>query len=262
MAENQEAGDELVSSLYPPPPPYITFFTEDNHDRLIELRKEGKTDEEISKIRDIKFLVPPSPPDRPSYRSFGDMWNFQDKPVSLEESGVPQLYESTSNTKRDAGETEDTEETEEEVFTTERINELKKMTKSLLLNFLEFIGIISKNPTYAQEKIENIRVILINIHHLLNSYRLHQSRESLILKFEQKISEDLKSIKKINDTCDLMEKQIKRLVQEEIDAKISNMNIDSNSHETNSHDLKETNQNDIKALKKEAIAAMMKNIET
>ncbi|GME77616.1 unnamed protein product [[Candida] boidinii] len=259
MAENQEAGDELVSSLYPPPPPYITFFTEDNHERLGELRREGKTDEEISKIRDIKFLVPPSPPDRPNYRSFGDMWNFQDKPVSLEESGVPQLYESNNNVKSDSG---DTEETEEEVFTTERINELKKMTKSLLLNFLEFIGIISKNPTYAQEKIENIRVILINIHHLLNSYRLHQSRESLILKFEQKISEDLKSIKKINDTCDLMEKQIKRLVQEEIDAKISNMSIDSNSQDTNAHDFKETNQNDIKALKKEAIAAMMKNIET
>ncbi|GMF07728.1 unnamed protein product [Ambrosiozyma monospora] len=83
------------------------------------------------------------------------------------------------------------------------------MTKSLLLNFLELIGLISKNPKYVFEKIEQIRIILINLHHLLNSYRLHQSRESLILKYEEKIADTLATIDNIEKTCDAVEKKIK-----------------------------------------------------
>ncbi|KAG7877007.1 hypothetical protein KL925_005244 [Ogataea polymorpha] len=197
---------DLISSLYPPPPPYVRFFTAENVQRAAELRRQHGPDAEklLSETKDLRFLVPPLPPNKPQYRSFGDIWNFEDKFITLEESGIQQLYEEAENV-------------EEETFTVERIEELKKMTKSLLLNFLEFTGLLAKNPALAHVKIEQIRVILINLHHLLNSYRLHQSREGLILKMEEKIRNDRETIQKIENTCLQVEERIRSLVWREKD---------------------------------------------
>ncbi|QPG73880.1 hypothetical protein FOA43_001195 [Brettanomyces nanus] len=206
MSDNQDA---IVSSLYPPPPPYIRFFTNDNVKKVKQLLEEGKSDEEISKIKNLKFLIPPQQPDKPTYRSFGDVWPFEDRFITLKESGVPQLYEGEEKSEGEAG---DDKDYEEEVFTQERIEELKKLTKSLLLNFLELVGVLSKNPSATFEKIDNIRIILINLHHLLNSYRLHQSRESLILRIEERLRKDRDAIEKIETTCKNIETKIRMLV--------------------------------------------------
>ncbi|VEU20260.1 DEKNAAC101088 [Brettanomyces naardenensis] len=211
----EENKDGLVSSLYPPPPPYIRFFTNKNVKKVKDLRSEGKTDEEISNIKDLRFLIPPKQPHRITYRSFGDVWPFEDRFITLKESGVAQLYNGGKEGKEgEEGEEakEEEEEEEEEVFTQERIEELKKLTKSLLLNFLELVGILAKNPNYAFEKIDNIRIVLINLHHLLNSYRLHQSRESLILRIEDRLRQDREIIDKIEKTCQNVETKIRMLV--------------------------------------------------
>lgn len=192
---------DMISSLYPPPPPYIQFFTDENVKKVSELKKQGKSDDEISELKDLKFLIPPKKPDKPNYRSFGDVWPFEDRFITLKESGVPQLYKGG----------EKTQDSDEEIFSQERIVELKKLTKSLLLNFLELIGILAKNPNYAFTKIDNIRVILINLHHLLNSYRLHQLRESLILRIEDKVEKDKNTIHEIEQTCESVREKIKLL---------------------------------------------------
>ncbi|ODV85465.1 hypothetical protein CANARDRAFT_175928 [[Candida] arabinofermentans NRRL YB-2248] len=214
MSEQQ---DDLISSLYPPPPPYIKFFTNENINKVKELVKEGTPLSTIASTKDLRFLIPPEPPSRPTYRSFGDIWNFEDKFITLEESGIEQLYDSLPKQVEEG----------EEIFTQERIEELKKMTKSLLLNFLEFIGLLAKNPALSYSKIEHIRIILINLHHLLNSYRLHQSREGLILKFEEKINEDLATIDKIEKTCENIENKIKMLVSDEIQFDVNSVKNDS-----------------------------------
>ncbi|KAG7783737.1 hypothetical protein KL910_005118 [Ogataea haglerorum] len=203
---------DLISSLYPPPPPYVRFFTAENVRRAAELRKQhgADADKVLSETKDLRFLVPPLPPNKPQYRSFGDIWNFEDKFITLEESGIQQLYEEAENV-------------EEETFTVERIEELKKMTKSLLLNFLEFTGLLAKNPALAHVKIEQIRVILINLHHLLNSYRLHQSREGLILKMEEKIRKDRETIQKIENTCLQVEERIRSLAWRENEVEVEHV---------------------------------------
>lgn len=59
--------------------------------------------------------------------------------------------------------------------------ELKKLNHSLLANFLDLLEILVKAPDSEQrvEKIEDITLLFINMHHLINEYRQHQARETI-----------------------------------------------------------------------------------
>lgn len=257
MTENFE-----ISSLYPPPPPYYKFFTPSNVQKYNTLRKDGISDEEISQLHDLKFLVHPQHPEKEQYRSFGDLWWFEDKQIGLKESGIEQIYgdkdettDTTSNSKKMNNDTNDEKE-EDEMFTKLRIDELKKMTKSLLLNFLELVGIISKNPKLASKKIDNIRTILINIHHLLNSYRSHQSRETLILSLQKKLTETQENVLSIKNTCAQVESKLNLLEQKLANLQSSKLQKESDkkSFESNKKIYSVS-----ESLRKEAIDAILKS---
>lgn len=187
-------GDGEVVDLYPPPPPYYKFFTAENVSKVNQWIKEYEdpvTHELLQVPEDeLQFLIPPSRPEGETYRLFGNVWQFEDRMPTLTEMGVKQLFESEDGTSN-----------EDQSSSLTRINELKKLFKSLLLNFLEIIGIVSKNPTLYPPKLEDIRIILINIHHLLNEYRPHQARESLILMLANQVQSKKNEIKKIEEAC-------------------------------------------------------------
>ena len=64
---------------------------------------------------------------------------------------------------------------------------LLRLSKSLLLSYLELLGALAINPTLSTSKLADLRTIMINMHHLINEYRPHQARETLIMMMEEQV---------------------------------------------------------------------------
>ncbi|KAF6017192.1 MED7 [Bugula neritina] len=63
----------------------------------------------------------------------------------------------------------------------EHKKELKKLNHSILTSFLDLLDILVKAPDSEKrtEKIDDIGLLFINMHHLINEYRQHQARETI-----------------------------------------------------------------------------------
>lgn len=203
------ADDDLISSLYPPPPPYVKFFTTDNLDELALWNKREVEETNNDEVKtpppgELKFLIPPKPPLGTHYRGYGNIWSFEDKLPSLKDANWEQLYQDN----------------DESITSETKIKELHKLMDSLLLNFLELIGVVSIDPAKFEHKIKDISLILININHLLNTYRPHQSRESLIMLLKKKIDFKRLEIETMDKTSRKIKTRIKNLTEiDELDYK-------------------------------------------
>ncbi|OBT63449.1 hypothetical protein VE03_07160 [Pseudogymnoascus sp. 23342-1-I1] len=187
MADQQQGN--VQASAFPSPPPFYQHFTEENLARVAILRAGRDSDssqkddspKEPELPADLQYLQPPEPPTEGTYRSFGDLYNLNDILPSLTEQGIEQLY-SPPGTPSGSGAGSDPQSHSDRTLI------LKRIAKSLLLNFLELMGIMSVNPEQYAEKIQDLRTLFINFHHLLNEYRPHQARESLILMMEAQLA--------------------------------------------------------------------------
>lgn len=73
---------------------------------------------------------------------------------------------------------------------------------------------MSVNPTQGLEKVEDLQNLFYNVHDLINRYRPHQARESLILMMEEqveKIKADIASIKDVKEKTGTLLKGIEGL---------------------------------------------------
>lgn len=107
--------------------------------------------------------------------------------MSLADGGITQLYPASDDHNDPASSRLDPSP------------HLLALSRSILLNFLELVGILSVDPTHHAEKIEHIQTLYFNVHHLINQYRPHQARESLILMMEEQIKQHKSDIAAIND---------------------------------------------------------------
>lgn len=107
----------------------------------------------------------------------------------MKEQGIEQLYPDPATS---------TEPTSQPSPPLNHAYYLLKISKSLLLNFLEFVGILSVSPEQYQAKVEDLRNLFINAHHLLNLYRPHQARESLIMMMEEQLERSKDEIKQMD----------------------------------------------------------------
>ncbi|MCH0629963.1 hypothetical protein JNB11_08335 [Kocuria palustris] len=187
-------SDDLILSLYPPPPPYVRFFTDENKEKLKEWQNSDH-DPDAQAPGELRFLVPPKQPEGTHYRGYGNVWSFEDKLPSLKDTEWDQLYPANDET----------------ITLETKISELHKLVDLLLLNFLELIGIASIDPSKLEPKIKDISLILININHLLNTYRPHQSRESLIMVLRKQIEKKQKEMEEIDTVTEEIRQRISKL---------------------------------------------------
>lgn len=191
-------ADELISSLYPPPPPYYKYFTDDNVAKFEEWKESKSLDLPSGELR---LQVPPEVPLGNQYRGYGSIWALENKLPSLKDLGWKQLYNDHDET----------------ITSKQKIDELHKLLDSLLLNFLELVGLMSVEPAKFYVKIEDLKLILININHLLNTYRPHQTRESLIMLLKKQIESKKAEILEINKvTAEVKEKVLGLVLNGEI----------------------------------------------
>jgi mediator of RNA polymerase II transcription subunit 7 len=83
------------------------------------------------------------------------------------------------------------------LFFSDPAEELKMLNAKLLKTFLELIDLLITNNDEYKGKIDEINLIAVNMHHLLNSYRPHQGRQTLISMMEQQLLRTKTLIEKI-----------------------------------------------------------------
>ncbi|KAJ9620067.1 uncharacterized protein PV06_03936 [Exophiala oligosperma] len=158
MADQEQ--QQLPEAPFPAPPPFWRHFTTANEEKLKEIDSSEAGRSEKLRIP-LAYLRPPPPPPESAevYTTFGQSQVIDpSKPASLPRDQL--------------------------LFDPDRPNLnhavlLSKMTKSLMLNFLELTCDLSLDPTSYEEKIEDIRQLVLNIHVVINMYRPHQARESV-----------------------------------------------------------------------------------
>lgn len=195
MADSGQAP--AVAAAFPDPPPYWKHFSKSNLSQLRELQRSDSSAGGQALPDPLNYLVPPEPPADGRYRSFGvqndvssvsvlplqrdtDCLKFNQPDASLEAAGIVQIYQNSS-------------------VSTDPTPQLLALSRAILLNFLELVGIMSNNPDDAAEKIEDLQVLFYNAHDLINQYRPHQARESLIMMMEDQLERSKAEIAAVND---------------------------------------------------------------
>ncbi len=160
---------------YPAPPPFWKNFTKANIDHYETAQSQDPPPAELP--LELTYLRPPPPPAPPltHYTTFN-----QQQPLLTTPALPPE---------------------EQLVFDPKRsVNHavlLTKLTKSMLLNFLELTTILGNDPAEHAEKIEDIRQLVLNAHVVINMYRPHQARESVREMLMEILEEGRKEIEAI-----------------------------------------------------------------
>lgn len=171
------AEQSAIASPFPAPPPFYKHFTKQN---LAALRRLQKDDDAPVLPKDLQFLVPPEPPVG-KYSSFGAEIDRDAPEPTLAAAGIEQVYPAAAEV---------------------RLNPqpyLIVLARSLLTTFLSLTGILSANPELYQEKTQDLQTLMYNMHDLINQYRPHQARETLILLMEERVLKMRREIEAIDE---------------------------------------------------------------
>ena len=134
--------EQQVASTWPPPPPFWKAFTPDNVSRIEALRTEAAESldlQDSSNIhvnglpRELRHLQPPLEPENGEWRVFGAKYSLKDELPHLEDGEIRRLFPNPDERDQDGKHFD-------------RATILKRLAKSLLLNFLELTGLLATSP--------------------------------------------------------------------------------------------------------------------
>jgi len=154
--------------------------------------------------------LPPTPlQPNESYSMFGHQFTAEDSIIaSLESQGIRRLYSAKD---------------------VDRKKELRKLNQSILVNFLDLLDILIRSPDSPKrdEKIEDLNLLFIHMHHLTNEFRPHQARETLRVMLYVQKRKRIQVAEKFREHLD----KVQETIQEALDAlpDFSNMNTSSDN---------------------------------
>lgn len=216
-AQRQAEEDaQLQIPPYPYPPPFYLKFTTENKDRLNEIKKEAGIDtaskdskstqlsiEQILALpTELRYLIPPEPPaDTEEFNVFGTVNQLKDRDTfngtmefisqglhkALPDWKYEQLYPTTDASNSASS-------------TLDRQRYLFRFLRSILVAYIELLGIVAINPTdeLKDDKLKDILTMVTNMHALINEYRPHQARETLISEMERQVEKKKKEIQGVS----------------------------------------------------------------
>ena len=171
-----EDQPQLASQFPLPPLRYIKLYNDQN----------------------IQNKSAPPPPNvmNGQFRMYGVNITMDDSIIrSLESNGLRRLYPREYDNKK----------------------EMKKINQSINVNFLDLIDILILCPDSSkrEEKCNDLKLLFINFHHLINELRTHQARESIrvsiLMQKKQTIETTEKLFKTSDHVVEMVEKASKNL---------------------------------------------------
>jgi len=92
----------------------------------------------------------------------------------------------------------------EQLYRTEsddKCGELRRLNRQLLGRFLELLRVAQEAPGQCSAKVEQIRILLINMQHLINTFRAYQAREDLISIMQAQVDAKQKLVDQLQRRC-------------------------------------------------------------
>lgn len=194
-----QAQGSAISAAFPSPPPFYKHFTPENLKRLREIQNSAISTEEFSIGEvpkppsldvdalplELRYLIPPPPPTG-QYRSFNVLQDVL--PLSSHNPHfIPSAHASQVSSTQPESATPDPQR-------------LKTLTRSLLLHFLSLSNILAMNPIDYPPKWDEIRDVFLEAHKVINEYRPHQARETLIQMMEEQVRRGREEIRLCKET--------------------------------------------------------------
>lgn len=209
--------DGPLLNFFPDPPPFFKHFTTENLKRLKELENEASngaepttdtgnassnlsTEQILALPTELRYLIPPPPPsDNESFHVFGEpakssatnnfsqTMEFISKTLGsqfvLSDWTYSQLYPPASPS---AGPSSTSHSTDANI---DRQQYLSRFNRSIMLEYLSLLGLLTLDPKgdHKNTKLKHILTLVCNLHALINEYRPHQARETLISIMEEQV---------------------------------------------------------------------------
>ena len=162
-------ADDATTSAFPEQPPFYLHFTPEN---LAALASDPPPDPStLPHDSPLHYLTPPPLPPNNTYWSFGAFWQYPEQHPTLESASIRKLYTTPDDL----------------LSSPNRTIELRRLAKSVLLCFVELVGLVAIAPEEFEQKAMDMQHMLFNMHHLINQYRPHQARETLCSVMEERL---------------------------------------------------------------------------
>ncbi|KAK5124984.1 hypothetical protein LTR85_001174 [Meristemomyces frigidus] len=181
------AEQPRMAAPFPAPPPFYKHFTKQNTAQLRQLRKDAgvpahhdqdattTTDQRpnldiLSLPPELRYLIPPQPPTDNKFKAFGIPHDLNAPSPTLADLQIEQLYPSHPSVRLNPQ------------------SHLISLARSQLTTYLALVGAMSQDAEQWPPFAEDLETITFNMHDLINQYRPHQARETLIMGMEERVA--------------------------------------------------------------------------